>query len=293
MLKLTKLTKLRGAKSHLGPPYTLGAYSVEYLVVGGGGGGGGVGGGGGGGGGFRSGTSTVAMFQSVVCTVGNRGNPVGNGTASEVFGTSAAGGGGAAVYSERGAYNGGCGGGGHMQHNAHTISRQQGYGNNPSVSPSQGGDGGYGENYAGYYIGAGGGGAAPATGGTGNSSNGTGGIGAAGREWPTGSGVYYGGGGGAGVYQSGSSGPGAGGVGGGAPGNGPLAAPTAAQDGTVNTGGGGGGSGSGGYHDGGYGGSGVVIIRYIGYDNRGVGGNYLVVRGYSTHTFTGTTTYIA
>ena len=289
MLKLTKLTKTRGAKSHLSPPYILGAYSVDYLVVGGGGGGGGVGGGGGGAGGFRDGTSTVTMFQSVLCTVGTRGNPVSNGAASEAFGISSAGGGGAAIYSERAALNGGCGGGGHMQHNAHTISRANGVGNTPSVSPSQGGDGGYGQNFVAVYVGGGGGGGGPTTGGQGNSGSGQGGNGGAGREWPTGSGVYYAGGGAGGCHNSGS--PGTGGVGGGANAAPALTAPTAAQDGTANTGGGGGGSGSGGYQDGGYGGSGVVIIRYIGYDNRGVGGNYSVFRGYSTHTFTGTTTY--
>ena len=116
MLKLKKLTKTRGAKSHLSPPYILGAYSVDYLVVGGGGGGGGVGGGGGGGGGFRYGTRIVTMAESTAFTIGNGGNPVQNGAASEGFGTSSAGGGGAAVYSELAGKNGGCGGGGHMQH---------------------------------------------------------------------------------------------------------------------------------------------------------------------------------
>jgi len=100
-------------------------------------------------------------------------------------------------------------------------------------------------------AGAGGGGGA---GGTGNASpgGGTNGAGGVGKEWPTASGTYYaGGGGGARCPGLGSTGS-IGGAGGGGTGNGTALT----KNGTANTGGGGGGNG-------GLGGSGVVVVRYL------------------------------
>ena len=149
MFFTTRTRKLYGGISHRRPPYTFGPIDIEFLVVGGGGGGGGVGGAGGGAGGFRTGTTRIAFLGQIAVVIGGPGGGAATGTASSVdYGTlfSAAGGGGAAVYSERAGLNGGCGGGGHMQHNAHTISRMNGVGNTPATSPSQGYDGAYGQN---------------------------------------------------------------------------------------------------------------------------------------------------
>ena len=102
----------------------------------------------------------------------------------------------------------------------------------------------------------GGGGGAGAAGQAGTAVSNKSGDGGSGKEWPIGSGNYYGAGGGGGQHSSadiyGNGGNGGGGRGGGA-GNGAAGAP--------NTGGGGGGSGNAAYL-GGAGGSGVVILSY-------------------------------
>jgi hypothetical protein len=59
--------------------------------------------------------------------------------------------------------------------------------------------------------------------------------------------------------------------------------------GTANRGGGGGGYGNSDFA-GAAGGSGIVIIRYVGLQ-RGTGGTYSSVDGYSYHTFTSSNTY--
>jgi hypothetical protein len=60
--------------------------------------------------------------------------------------------------------------------------------------------------------------------------------------------------------------------------------------GSVNTGGGGSGSGTG---NGAAGGSGVVIVRYLGSVARATGGTVTITGGYVYHTFTVSGTYIA
>ena len=63
--------------------------------------------------------------------------------------------------------------------------------------------------------------------------------------------------------------------------------------GTVNTGGGGGGSqGTSGSQPGKLGGSGIIIIRYLG-SQRGTGGTVTSSGGYTYHTFTSSGTFTA
>jgi hypothetical protein len=61
--------------------------------------------------------------------------------------------------------------------------------------------------------------------------------------------------------------------------------------GTVNTGGGGGGYGNGAF-SGAAGGSGIVIVRYLG-AQRGTGGTVTSAGGFTIHTFTSSGTYTA
>jgi hypothetical protein len=61
--------------------------------------------------------------------------------------------------------------------------------------------------------------------------------------------------------------------------------------GTANQGGGGGGGGGSGAN-GAAGGSGIVVISYLG-AQVGTGGTYTFVGGYSIHTFTSSSNYIA
>ena len=263
--------------------------TVGYMVVAGGGGGGpGSRGGGGGAGGYREGrnvpvdnftasplvadaptnavTVTATSFPITVGAGGIAGCS-GNGSNS-IFSTITSTGGGRGVTPTPSPLaNGGSGGGG-CGRNPLTG----GTGNTPSVSPSQGNNGG---NSSGstsspdIYAGGGGGGAGAA--GSPNPSATQAGAGGAGVSTSiTGSSVTRAGGGGGGsgsaVVNSGSGG--AGGSGGGGPGgSGSGGAPTRdGTNGTANTGGGGGGNaytssppGSG---TAGNGGSGIVIIRY-------------------------------
>ena len=228
-----------------------GAGTVEYLVVAGGGGGGSRHGGGGGAGGFRTGTGyAVTAGNTYTVTVGSGGvgrtgesgtNSQGGDGSSSVFDTitSAGGGGGGGSYAETTGRNGGSGGGTNGP-------AAVGQGNVPSVSPSQGNNGGSGLSGA-PYIGGGGGGAGAVGSNASPSNGGNGGSGTSSSI--SGSSTSYAGGGGGGVYNSGTVGNG--GAGGG--GNGGVS-------GSTNTGGGGGG----GVVDAlsGAGGSGIVIIRY-------------------------------
>ena len=237
---------------------------VDYLVVAGAGGGGGVGGGGGAGG-YRTsyGDSNVSALNllpstNYTVTIGSGGAPSATGAASNgdggigangsnsVFSTiTSAGGGGGAGGGSNAAGSGGSGGG--------SRGGNSGSGNTPSVTPSQGNNGG---DSAGAYIGGGGGGASQA----GNTTANNGGNGSANSI--TGTSVTYAGGGGGGGNTGGGT-PyniGSGGTGGGADGG--------ANAGTANTGGGGGGgtwTNNANYttQRGGAGGSGVVIIRYL------------------------------
>lgn len=257
-----------------------GGYSgmdIQYLVVGGGGAGGSSFGGGGGAGGLRTnvpnntsgrGTSVESAMSistgTYAVTVGAGGtvpynNAEGNQGGSSVFnGITALGGGGGGcqgVYTPTSKIHGGCGAG--VSHNS---SGYRGAG-----TAGQGYDGGPHWNQGPPYPTASGGGAGEA-GLTppNNSYSPRGGNGL--QNNITGSQVYYAGGGGGGAggtsYNANTS-QAIGGLGGGG-----AAGPTAnsnGRDGTANTGGGGGGSHSynNGSYRGGYGGSGIVIVRYL------------------------------
>jgi len=265
-----------------------GSNEVSYMVVAGGGGGGSKNnaGGGGGAGGFREGKTPQCTYTAspIACTAGSnnglavtaQGYPIvvgaagsgscgpcaTNNTAGGISSfqtiTSAGGGTGGNQPAPGAGGSGGSGGGAGRQ----LGSASGGSGNSPSVSPSQGNDGGA-KSYPAPPGGAppidtsGGGGGATATGGANSALRG--GPGGAGATTSiNGTPTAFAGGGGGGSYNSPSIAPG--GVGGG--GNGGLA--IAATNGTTNTGGGGGGSGypNGGPDKAGNGGSGIVVIRY-------------------------------
>jgi len=261
--------------------------TVDYLVVGGGGGGFG---GGGGAGGFRlfstapgsnsplnnSGaspnTEVVVTATSFPITVGagGAGTPLANtppvysappasaGAASTFSSVTSAGGGRAGSYAPSsgtscgtGGNGGSGGGGGYLQSGGAVM--PGGTGNTPSVSPSQGNNGGSGQHVPGVWAQAGGGGGAGAAGTNGTpGTHGVGGDGSYvadsfigptapsyGTPGPVSSTRYFAGGG---------TGPGPAPAGGGASSN---------SNGTVNTGG-----GAGAGTPSGSGGSGIVMIRY-------------------------------
>ena len=271
--------------------------TVSYVVVAGGGGGGTGHGAGGGAGGFREykgpldtytasplngnpgGTAVTVTATGFPITVGAGGigargptapspNQASTGGSPSVFSTvtSTGGGNGASQPSSIG-LNGGAGGSGGGSGSDGGTSGSAGTGNTPSVSPSQGFDGGVGDSDCAAYRGGGGGGGATAAGTTvpGSASPpgspltaGAGGAGATSSINGTPTTRAGGGGGGA------TSHPGPGGAGGGGAGtlNLPTGGTPTATAGTVNTGGGGGGGGGSGSQIGGAGGSGIVIIRY-------------------------------
>jgi hypothetical protein len=249
---------------------------VDYLVVAGGGAGGCADGGGGAGGGFRyfsqlspagsplvapAGITVTATDYTITVGGGAALNSTPNGAGGQgntsTFSTiSSAGGGGGGSPGNAGV-NGGSGGGG-----GPTV----GSGNTPSVSPSQGNDGGA------KAAGAGGaGGGAGAAGGAASGPPWTGGAGGIGSNMICGvvgptapsygtpgpaSGRYFSGGGGG--YGDNVKGP----AGSGGAGTGGQSSPNIVSvAGTVNTGGGGGG-GTPSTGNGQAGGSGIVMIRY-------------------------------
>lgn len=249
------------------------ALSCDVLVVAGGGAGGfgsnTKGAGGGGAGGYRS-TTAMSLSSATTVTVGAGGaagagvNGEGTSGSNSVFSsiTSNGGGYGAGRYNPTAGglagASGGSGGGGNANFGV------GGAGNTPSTSPAQGFTGGTGFGDGANNGGGGGGGGATAVGATASSA--VGGVGGAGSNalssWlsTTGLGVsgYVAGGGGGGTQTTGSAG-GAGGAGGGGAGGGSGAS----VDGTANTGGGGGGARGNSDLQGGNGGSGLVIIRYL------------------------------
>ncbi len=258
----------------------LNTVSASYLVVAGGGGGGKRIAGGGGAGGYRTGTTSLNPLLSYAVTVGAGGA---GGAVYTVAGTSgnnsvfnditSAGGGGGAGSSISNGVSGGSGGG---SSDGGTV----GSGNTPSTSPSQGNNGGVGSGTASAYGGGGGGGAS-AVGGNGSSTvAGNGGAGTASSI--SGSSVTYAGGGGGGSNggTAGTGGSGGGGAG--------TTSDSTATAGTANLGGGGGGCGglstSSGTTFGGQGGSGVVIISYVGAQQFG-GGVVTSSGGNTIHTF--------
>lgn len=227
---------------------TSGTCNAEVLVVAGGGGGAAMTGGGGGAGGLLYDAAHALTPQAYTVTVGAGGagqvgtaNPgYGSDGQNSVFdGMTAIGGGGGATNSGIAGRPGGSGGGaGHNNTTGGTGTAGQG--NNGrganTTSPNYGAGGG---------GGAGGMGTVPT-----NTAAGTGGDGLA--YSISGSSVYYAGGGGGGTYMGGTLG--LGGLGGG--GNAP------AGNATPNTGGGGGGQKDN-LANGGNGGSGIVIVRYL------------------------------
>jgi hypothetical protein len=255
--------------------------SVDYLVVGGGGGGGDTGGGGGGGGQVKTGSVSL-LSGSFAVTIGNGGSGgTSAGTAAANGGTttlslptpvvSIGGGGGGMGLSPNGLSGGNGGGGGHLNN-----------GNPPGVGGTAA-VGGFAGGNANNIIGGGGGGAG-AVGGSATGSNG--GIGVSSSI--SGSATFYGGGGGGGSWQVGT-GPGQGGQGGG--GSGGTALSPLATSGAANTGGGGGGSGnSQSTPVAKNGGSGIVIVRYLGSPS-GTGGTITQVGGYTIHTFNNNGTF--
>jgi hypothetical protein len=237
--------------------------NIDYLIVAGGGAG--KGGGAGAGGMIEGSKENVTFLNTVMqLTVGSGGSiaySVSDGEDSELTINanegaivSTGGGQGGLIDSASSARSGGSGGGGGPASTALTLG---GLGNTPPTSPPQGYDGGTNGNWRGSTYPSGGGGGAGAIGGsaTSNTQSGNGGDGR--QSSITGTPTYYAGGGGGGMYNS-INGAGSGGLGGG--GDGYRGTGQAIQQGTPNTGGGGGGGGN--YNRGGYGGSGVVILRY-------------------------------
>lgn len=285
-------------------------YSIEYLVIAGGGGGGGVssgtsGGGAGGAGGVLSSSTFVTGFSAFAVTVGAGGaggaatanassaGVAGSNSVFAAFATSIGGGrgccAGAFASSDPALANGGAGGSGGGGCGGGT-------GNHPGGSGTSGqGTNGGDAITTGPNYGSGGGGGAISAGGAGTNTAGGNGGGAtsAFSTWAsatsTGVGGAYAGGGGGGTYQGGT--PGSGGGGGATAGqtNG-----TAVTNATANTGSGGGGQGGGPSSAGvgANGGSGIVIIRYLG-SQRGTGGTVTSSGGYTYHTFTSSGTYTA
>ena len=253
------------------------AYSIDYLIVAGGGSGGSGGGnggaGGGGAGGYISGTYTASAGTAYSLVIGAASSTNSNGNNSTGFSLTAIGGGRGGIASTNAGQSGGSGGGG-----------GESSGGGGSGTSGQGNAGGVGS--AGD-AGGGGGGAS----GTGAASiNNKGGAGGAGSTWYDGVARAGGGGGSTYVGNTALSGAGTGGSGGGGTGASSLNSNTATA-GSANTGGGGGGIGT---SQGGssIGGSGVIVVRYVG-NQRGSGGTVTQSGGYTYHTFTSSGTFTA
>lgn len=241
-------------------------YGIDYLIVAGGSGGGTgtyCGGGGGGGEVLTASSYSLNLGQAYTITIGAGGAAVSssglNPGSNSVFNSISARGGGtnSAVAND----NSGAGSG-----NGNARGAFKG----GSGSDERGGGGG----------GAGGVGASGST-----TANGGAGVSSA----YSGSSVGYGGGGGGGQAQGYGNSTALGQDGGG---NGSFGSSGAATSGTANRGGGGGGGASVNVITSGAGGSGVVIIRYIG-AQRGTGGTVTASGGYTIHTFTSSGTYTA
>jgi hypothetical protein len=270
------------------PPY------VEVLVVAGGGGGGtgesnangGGGGGGGAGGLIYSSAYQLTSAAAVTVTVGAGGaggtnyNVNGSNGSNSVFGSlTAVGGGGGSGEQQSGGLNGGSGGGTGGDLSAGTEGQNTaGQGNPGGGIPSERSGGG------------GGGAGAPGS----NPPNRNGASGGIGRVFSiSGTSTYYAGGGGGGgsTYFTGvNPTSGTGGQGGGGNSSGLVGGTfTSATSGTANTGGGGG-ADMAGVGVAGSGGSGIVIVRYLGLP-AATGGTITYVNGYTIHTFTSSGTF--
>jgi hypothetical protein len=265
-------------------------YSVDVLVVAGGGAALYASGsaGGSGGGGYLEGSMSLGIGTAYPVTIGAGGagtttvNTTANNGSNSVFNSATALGGGTGSGNGTTGSAGGSGGGaGGLSSNGS---------NRPNTAATQGNSGGltgYGNTggstvpSTNFYAGSGGGGAGAVGA---NFSGVDGGAGGAGRNWQS-LGTFYAGGGGGGT-ENGSGG--AGGSGGGGAGG---TTSVGAGSGSENTGGGAGGITStfGGAKNGG---SGIVIIRYLG-AQRGTGGTVTSAGGYTYHTFTSSGTYTA
>ena len=237
--------------------------NVSALLVAGGGGGGSSYGGGGGGGGIVQASSIAVTPQAYTVTIGDGGTGgvfdgarVGsNGGNSTFGGQTATGGGGGGCGNPQsnadGGQNGGSGGGegGWIPSTNST--------NPPNSSGSQGYGGGAGAG-TGTKAGGGGGGGGGTGASGGASSAGNGGVGLI--STISGTSTYYSGGGGGGADSGltlGSGGSGGGGNGGSAT----WPSAVAGSAGTANTGGGGGAGSQ--IANGGLGGKGIVIVKYL------------------------------
>lgn len=253
--------------------------TVEVLVVAGGGAA--ATGGGGGGGVVYNSEYKMLSNNSFNVTVGAGGTTTTQANATNggnsTFATiTAIGGGRGGQHPVDNASSGGSGGGGATDGNTYARrSGTSGQGNYGGISIRQG------------YGGGGGGGGAGAAGTDSfneNSVIGAGGNGGNGIAYSiSGTSVYYGGGGGgANTNSIPATQYGFGGLGGGA--NGSRADKASGNDAAPNTGGGGGGCDPEGIR-GGNGGSGIIIVRYLGHQKAN-GGAVTYVNGYTIHTFT-------
>jgi hypothetical protein len=257
---------------------------IDYVVVGGGGGGGlgiydpyGGGAGGGGGGAINTGSAFIAFNASNTVTIGD-GGLSGDSIYAGVDGK------GDPVYTDRQAASGN-GSQLYVGVSGNTYNAPGGYPGYNTNNGYRGGASGGIQNLGGEYNSAGG------SNGIGGGGGG-GGVDDANSSAPGGAGGVWngfrfaGGGGGGSDYSVG----GTGGLGGGGKGGSNVNG----LSGTVNTGGGGGGGGSSGNRTaGGYGGSGIVMIRYAGSSVRVNGGTTQIMGGYVYHTFTASGTFTA
>jgi len=281
------------------PSGTSTGYIVEALIVGGGGGTAGESGGGGGGGGVINVLFTATIGTVYTMTVGSGGASRSAGSVSSIAGsgltTITAIGGGIGGGNSLASGDGGSGGGGAWLNYLPGVASKT---NNINIG-SMGGL----NLYSAVRHGAGGGGAGkvgqPTTS-TDDKFNGAGGDGLPFNVWctatSTGSDGYLGGGGGGGgeyynAVPNSKTVSSIGGAGGGGSGCYGGTAGTGGTTGAANTGGGGGGQ-CGNTSAGLAGGSGVVIIRYLG-AQRGTGGTVTTLNGYTYHKYASTSTYTA
>ena len=259
--------------------------TATYLVVAGGGGGGGAFGGGGGAGGYRTSTTTLNTTLSYAVTVGAGG--AGCPAATSARGTK----GSDSVFNAITSDGGGGGGGGNPYYSGGSGGSGGGAGSDGGAPTSAGGTAtsgqgnNGGQNTGSANYGTGGGGGAGAVGGTGTTTVvGSGGAGSASSI--SGSSVTYAGGGGGAGGAGFITTPGSGGSGGGGAG-GSSSTSYVGVAGTSNLGGGGGAGAYNGsaWQAAGAGGSGVVIISYVGAQQ--FGGGVVTTDGTNTiHTFT-------
>jgi hypothetical protein len=243
--------------------------SADILCIAGGGGGGGYGGGGGGAGGviYFTGTSLAANTgYTAIIGSGGAGYTNGGDSKFDVL-TSAFGGGGSNNPGNSGGSGGGCG-----QGSGAVVSGGASTQTGAGATAFYGNAGGNAAN-GGNFVGGGGGGAGAAGTTSNGSSRGNGGVGTtAFSSWglATGTGqnssgtVYYAGGGGGSSYFNPATSGGSGGLGGG--GNGSTVNEPSKNNtpGAANTGGGGGATQSNQAPDiNCYGGSGIIIVRYL------------------------------